>query len=291
MKELKIISRKEAKEQGLKRYFTGKPCKHGHISERYIGGSCVECMRLTRLINKKEKQEYDAQYNESNEAKIKQRRSFYYKTNKKKIQQYRIDNAKKIQKQRRDYYVANKIQLTEKTKQQRQTFANYNTYYSQLIPYGIACRRSKNIYLLEVRCMYCNQWHTPTNVAVQGKIRAIHGHVSGELNFYCSGNCKKACPTYNQAKYPKGFKQDTSREVQAALRKLVLERDGWACVKCKSTEQGLHCHHIQGVELNPVESADMDNCITVCKECHNDIHKTQGCRYSDYRRRKCFRTT
>lgn len=41
---IKIISRKEAKAQGLSRYFTGKPCCNGHICERYCnGGRCLEC--------------------------------------------------------------------------------------------------------------------------------------------------------------------------------------------------------------------------------------------------------
>lgn len=38
-----IISRAEAKARGLGRYFTGKPCKHGHISERQACGNCIEC--------------------------------------------------------------------------------------------------------------------------------------------------------------------------------------------------------------------------------------------------------
>jgi hypothetical protein len=29
-----IITHKEARERGLKRFFTGLPCKHGHVSER-----------------------------------------------------------------------------------------------------------------------------------------------------------------------------------------------------------------------------------------------------------------
>ena len=40
---LKIITRKDAKKLGLKRYFTGKPCKYGHISERQIIGNCIAC--------------------------------------------------------------------------------------------------------------------------------------------------------------------------------------------------------------------------------------------------------
>ena len=38
-----FISRAQAKAQGLKYYFTGKPCKHGHISIRYVRGQCVGC--------------------------------------------------------------------------------------------------------------------------------------------------------------------------------------------------------------------------------------------------------
>jgi 5-methylcytosine-specific restriction endonuclease McrA len=40
-----IISRDDAKAAGLKRYFTGEPCrKRGHVSEFYtLTGACVEC--------------------------------------------------------------------------------------------------------------------------------------------------------------------------------------------------------------------------------------------------------
>ena len=40
-----IISPSEARALGLKRYFTGKPCKHGHVAERKINGNCVDCSR------------------------------------------------------------------------------------------------------------------------------------------------------------------------------------------------------------------------------------------------------
>lgn len=44
---LHIIPRKEAKRLGLKRYFTGKPCKHGHIAERKVcDWMCMECNRI-----------------------------------------------------------------------------------------------------------------------------------------------------------------------------------------------------------------------------------------------------
>lgn len=42
---MKIITRKEALEWGLTKYFTGIPCKHGHVAERTIRGSCTECRK------------------------------------------------------------------------------------------------------------------------------------------------------------------------------------------------------------------------------------------------------
>jgi len=36
-----------AKKEGKKRYFTGRPCKHGHTSERFTsGGACIACHHL-----------------------------------------------------------------------------------------------------------------------------------------------------------------------------------------------------------------------------------------------------
>ena len=40
---------REAIDAGKTRYFTGKPCKHGHIAERMVSsGSCCECMKHKR---------------------------------------------------------------------------------------------------------------------------------------------------------------------------------------------------------------------------------------------------
>lgn len=47
MKELKKVTRKKALETGLTYYWTGKPCKHGHIDLRFtVGASCCSCMSI-----------------------------------------------------------------------------------------------------------------------------------------------------------------------------------------------------------------------------------------------------
>jgi regulator of replication initiation timing len=49
---LKVISRKEAREKGLKSYFTGLKCCNGHISTRNTkNGSCLDCKRQHKKDN------------------------------------------------------------------------------------------------------------------------------------------------------------------------------------------------------------------------------------------------
>jgi len=53
-----IISRQEAKERGLKRFYTGVACKNGHDSERYVkSGGCIECSRLIDLFRRHDGEE------------------------------------------------------------------------------------------------------------------------------------------------------------------------------------------------------------------------------------------
>lgn len=48
-----IISRKDALAQGLKRYYTGKPCKHGHVAERILSiRTCATCHALAQASEK-----------------------------------------------------------------------------------------------------------------------------------------------------------------------------------------------------------------------------------------------
>jgi hypothetical protein len=46
---MRLITRDEAKGCGMYRYYTGKPCIHGHDSPRYVSdGSCIECSEQRR---------------------------------------------------------------------------------------------------------------------------------------------------------------------------------------------------------------------------------------------------
>jgi len=144
------------------------------------------------------------------------------------------------------------------------------------------CPDNENI--LEVKCTYCGKWHIPEWYALNNRASRIDKDFS---KIYCSQECKDNCPTYSISGArinEKSLEHNSSREVQAQLRKLVLERDNWTCQKCGQHGGSLHCHHIDPVINNPIESADINNCITLCKDCHKYIHMTiDGCGYAQLR--------
>lgn len=117
---LHIIPRSVAKELGLKRYFTGADCKHGHLTERITTTTvCVECKRIadrkfylenkeaiqkTNLewarrnkdlrakhnkkwyeSKKEERAEYKSRYTDKNKERIRAVNALYRENNKEKI--------------------------------------------------------------------------------------------------------------------------------------------------------------------------------------------------------------
>jgi hypothetical protein len=97
---MEVIERKDAKEQGLKFYFTGKPCKNGHFCERYVSTrKCVTCQRLQNQANNKI-------YYEANkeELRAKQQKYYasYYEYNKEAV----LAKNKRCYKNNKEYYFA-----------------------------------------------------------------------------------------------------------------------------------------------------------------------------------------
>jgi 5-methylcytosine-specific restriction endonuclease McrA len=54
-----IVTRAEAKAEGLRHYFTGKPCPHGHVVQRQTcDGGCTACARVRSLKRYNKKSEH-----------------------------------------------------------------------------------------------------------------------------------------------------------------------------------------------------------------------------------------
>lgn len=232
--------------------------------------------------------------------KKKENRKKYYEKNKKEIlkkekerRNKNIDEARRKQREARKKNIA---AYKAMDKRHRESPARYDTFYPKLAPYyedGAIQRDPDNLDLLQIKCKYCGSFFNPTVDQVSARYRCIVGRKDrshGDCELYCSKACKIACPTYHKKTKPEDFKTNTSREVSPTLRKMVFELDDWTCRRCgKSKDEfpdlELHCHHILPYTKNPILSADVDNCITFCKECHKWIHKNiPGC---SYRELKC----
>ena len=76
-------TRKEAQQSGATHYFTGEPCKHGHIAPRKTKGACVECLKIEWIKGNASRAEYFQRYNRSEAGRDAKQR--YYEANKSDI--------------------------------------------------------------------------------------------------------------------------------------------------------------------------------------------------------------
>lgn len=73
-------SRQKAREAGSKYYFTGKPCKHGHISKRWTSVAiCVEC--FTSEEGKADTRRRGAKHRERHREKVREKKRAWREQN------------------------------------------------------------------------------------------------------------------------------------------------------------------------------------------------------------------
>lgn len=138
---MKIISKKEAIEQGLTQYFTGKPCKHNHIAPRKVNKSdCLECLKMRSnkfyannkdkakkyyQDNKEHRQEYLKNYYKENKDTILDTSKKRWIDKKEEIKEYKIEYTKKNKDKINDYF--KELSKTSHRKLQRRVAGNKRT--------------------------------------------------------------------------------------------------------------------------------------------------------------------
>ena len=101
---MKIIKRFEAVALGLKHYYTGKPCIHGHIDKRRVNDrNCAGCDKLHKKLYRnrhpeKYKIEFNASYERNKKHHLAQKR-VYRQANKAKVNA--LSKAYKVRKKNR----------------------------------------------------------------------------------------------------------------------------------------------------------------------------------------------
>ena len=80
-------TREEAKKTGSKYYFTGQPCKHGHVAPRKTKGACIECLKVEWAKGNEARADYFREYNKRED--VKDRKNEWYQENRETV----INNA------------------------------------------------------------------------------------------------------------------------------------------------------------------------------------------------------
>jgi len=111
-------TRKEAKATGATHYYTGEPCKNGHIALRKTKGACVECLKLEWQKSNESRAEYFKKYNKRDD--IKDRKSDWYQANRETvIERAKTRPAEKLREYRNAWKENNIVQVRADTKARR----------------------------------------------------------------------------------------------------------------------------------------------------------------------------
>jgi 5-methylcytosine-specific restriction endonuclease McrA len=204
---MEIITYSEARARRLKRYFTGKPCKHGHIAERnFPAGMCLECARAHSACwtsaNRAHCRDYLRKWNEDNRERANKRRRRYEANN--------PDYMARERARSRQWAAKNHEHL----KEYRRTWATENPERERTYIRNKRARRRGNggkhtpeeiAEILELqggKCAVCRRVITPKNQTVDHIIASINGgrNDRSNLQILC-----RACNSRKGTKDPVEF--------------------------------------------------------------------------------------
>lgn len=150
---MKIKTRQQALMDGDKKYFTGKPCKHGHISPRLIMGACLEC-----------KKTIDKNYKEKNKEHLKT----YFKD-------YSRQNYS-IEKRRKKYIENIELELLHHAKNR----AKIKNLEFNLVKEDIIIPKNCPVFGIKIG------FHNKESVPTLDRIDNSKGYIKGNIQVICS---------------------------------------------------------------------------------------------------------
>lgn len=199
----KPSSRAEAKALGEKWYFTGQPCKHGHIEDRLTSdGKCRECGN----------EKVRARDRESENARMREARARDPEAAREKDRQYRLENLEERRAYERAWSAANPDKI--KAKHRKRYDADPDKQKARCAPYGRvtqARRRSRaresseHYTLADVESLYDKQHGNCA--ACHSKLNGVY-HVDHVIPLKRGGNNSRRniqilCPPCNMEKSAK----------------------------------------------------------------------------------------
>lgn len=155
---LELISRQAAIDAGLKTYFTGKPCPHGHVAPRFV--SSYGCTVCAKALTAEWRKLPDSR------AKEKKKRAEWLEANKDRVRQsvaeYQARNKEKIRAQSQIWVRSNKDRLNAKRAEKRREWRESN-------PAQVRARK------FATDAEYCRDWYARNAEVVRERRSAPDG--------------------------------------------------------------------------------------------------------------------
>lgn len=145
VEKLELISRQEAIAQGLKYYFTGEACKHGHVSKRRVNkGDCVECKNKSTLANLSKwiKANPEALKPCNRREYISAKSKRYKKRYPEKVAALRMARRAKIKESQMDDFSCFVAQEAVRLAKSRQEMTGYAWHVDHMIPLSLGGKHS-----------------------------------------------------------------------------------------------------------------------------------------------------
>ena len=128
---------------------------------------------------------------------------------------------------------------------------------------------------IKIKCHYCK---------TDMEVRPSSIHESGRR--FCSKECELMWRKeyYSGENSPNWNNELTDEErilkrgylEYSEWRKSVYERDNYTCQCCGNKGIYLNAHHLNSYDWDKEHRTDIDNGVTLCKECHKRFHKKYG---------------
>lgn len=131
---------------------------------------------------------------------------------------------------------------------------------------------------LKVDCE-CDDCYKPLNMTYQTYLNTNHDGLT-----YCKSCAYKHThigennPRWNPNKTDEERIKGRTSDSYLKFIRTVLERDKFTCVCCDkyTTKHDLEVHHLNGYEWFEEGRTDINNAVTLCKNCHSNFHSIYG---------------